>query len=140
MKLAKYLGVHVSQLLASEPFSRWPVRRSMEADLPRKEVRYEFDGHYVEVMCDEDERIRTIFLHVGVDESLSDIPFGLRRKEVLDRFGASSKSGAARRHPVLGAYGPWDRFTCGAMTIHFQYRIDSDEIDMMTIMTSDALP
>jgi hypothetical protein len=140
MKLAKYLGVHVSRLLASEPFSGWPLRRSLEDDLPEKEVWYEFEDHGVQVICDEDESIRTIFLHAGVDESLSEISFALRRKEVLARFGAPSKSGAATRHPVLSESGAWDRFILGTMTIHVQYRVDSDEIDMITLMRPDAVP
>ena len=140
MKLAKFLGVHSSKLLTSEPFSRWPVRRSVDDDLPRKEVRYEFDDHGVEMICDKDESIRTIFLHAGVDESLVDLPFTLRRWEVLDRFGPPSKSGAATRHPVLGQSGAWDRFTLGTMTIHFQYRVDSDEIDLVTVMRHDVVP
>jgi hypothetical protein len=140
MKLAKYLGVHVSTLLASEPFSGWPVKRSLEGDLPKKEVWYEFDEDGVEVICDEDESIRTIFLHARVDESLSEISFSLSRTEVLDRFGPASKSGAATRHPVLGESGAWDRFNLGTMTIHFQYRVDFDEIELVTLMRPDAAP
>ncbi len=140
MKLTNYLGAPVSTLLASEPFSKWLVRRSIESDLPRKEVWYEFDGRGVEVICDEDETIRTIFLHTGVDQSLSDIPLTLTRQEVLERFGCPSASGPPMRHPVLGESGAWDRFSSAASTIHIQYRVGVDAIDMITLLRPDAVP
>jgi len=140
MKMADYLGVHASKLLASEPFCGWAVTRSVERDLPRTEVWYEFDGHGVEVICDEDESIRTIFFHAGVHQWLSDLPFALRRKDIISRFGPPSKSGAATRHPVLGESGPWDRFILGNGTVHFLYRVDSDQIDRITLMRQDAIP
>jgi hypothetical protein len=140
MKLAEYLGVRASKLLTSQPFCRWSVKRSMESDLPEKEVYYEFEDHGVDVICDEDERVRTIFLHAGVDESLSSIPFTSHRKEVLELLGPPSKSGVASRSPVLGESGPWDRFSLGGMAIHVQYRVDSDEIELITLMRADVVP
>ena len=140
MSLADYLGAHVNELLAMPPFSGWDATRSTEEDLPKKEVWYEFEGHGVEVICDEAERIRTIFLHRGDGESLAEIPFSISRREVLERFGAPAKSGAPVRIPVLGDRGAWDRFTLPTASIHVQYRIDRDEIDMITLMRPDAVP
>jgi hypothetical protein len=140
MKLASHLGAHSSRLLSIEPFSQWSVSRSVENDLPKREVWYEFGGRGVEVICDEDELIRTIFLHAGVDASLSEIPFGSTRHEVLERFGPPSKSGPATRHPVLGDSGAWDRFPSGTTTVHIQYRLDANEIDLITLMHPDAVP
>ena len=140
MKLTEYLGEPSSRLLATQPFSDWAVTRSTEHDLPQPEVWYEFDARGVELICDEDERIRTIFVHAGADESLSGIPFKLRRKDVLERFGSPSKSGVATRHPVLGDSGAWDRFNLGVLTVHIQYRLDADAIDMITFMRPDAVP
>lgn len=140
MKLGDYLGLHVSKLLSAEPFVLWSVRRSIEKDLPKREVWYEFDGHGVEVICDEDDNIRTIFLHSGVDDALWVIPFKLRRGEVVERFGAPSKSGVELRHPILGESGAWDRFIIGNLTIHVQYRLGSESIEMITLMRPDAVP
>ena len=53
MRLANYLGALVSDLLAIPPFSGWKVSRSVDEDVPRKTVWYEFEGHGVEVICDE---------------------------------------------------------------------------------------
>lgn len=140
MRLANYLGFDVSELLAIPPLSGWEVTKSIEEDLPKKEVWYEFEGRGVEVICDETERIRTIFLHRGDGEALSEVPFSLSRREVLERYGSPSKSGAAVRLPVLGDRGAWDRFALPAGTIHFQYRLDRDEIEMITLIRRDAVP
>jgi hypothetical protein len=138
--LASYLGADVSELRTIRPFSGWGVTRSVEKDLPKKEVWYEFEGHGVEVICDEADRIQTIFLHRGDGEALSGIPFSLSRREVLERFGTPSKSGTAAPIPVLGDYGAWDRFTLPAASLHIQYRLDRDEIELITLMRPDAAP
>jgi hypothetical protein len=135
-----YLGAQVSDLLATPPFSEWEVSRSIEEDLPRKEVWYEFEGHGVEVVCDETERIRTIFLHRGDGEALSEIAFSLSRREVMDRLGVPSKSGAATRIQALGDKGAWDRFAVPAGSVHVQYRLDHDEIEMITLMRLGTEP
>lgn len=140
MKLANYLGEHVAKLLDSEPFAGWKVARSIENDLPAKEIRYVFTDRGVELLCGDDERIQTIFLTVGVDEDLSEMPFSMKRASVLERFGTPSKSGAAMRHPLMGPLGAWDRFTWPRMTLHIQYRLDSDSIDRITLMSPDAVP
>jgi hypothetical protein len=140
LALSEYLGSDVSRLLASEPFSRWRFTRSVEEDLPKKEVWYEFHERSVEVICDENETIRTIFLHAGVDQVLAVIPFELTRQQVLDRFGSPSQSGAPMRDPVLGAYGPWDRFTSDNGTVHIEYRVDADSIKLISLIRSDAVP
>ena len=118
----------MSELLAIPPFSGWAVTRSIEEDLPKKEV------------CDEAERIRTIFLRGGDGEALSEVSFSLGRREVRERYGSPSKSGGPVRIPALGDRGAWDTFTLPAVSIHVQYRVDRDEIDMITLMSPDAVP
>jgi hypothetical protein len=140
IELAEFLGTHISDLLAISPFSVWAVTRSVDEDLPRKEIWYEFEGHGVEVICDDDDRIRTIFLHRGDGEALSGVAFSLSRREVLDRFGGPSKCGSAVRIPALGEKGAWDRFKLLGGSIHVQYRLDRDEIDLITLMRRDAEP
>jgi hypothetical protein len=139
-RLIDYLGADVNELLRSPPFSGWGVTRSIEQDLPKKEVWYEFEGHGVEVICDEADRVETVFLHRGDGEALSEVPYSLSRRQVLDHFGPPSKSGAADRIPVLGDRGAWDRFTLPEGSIHVQYRLDRDEIEMITLMRPDVLP
>lgn len=140
MNVGNYLGRHVSELLAVPPFAQWEVARSTEEDLPKKEVWYEFEGHGVEVICDEDERIRSIFLHRGDGEALADLAFTSGREKVVAHFGPPARSGKAVKLPVLGDRGAWDRFVAPAWVIHVQYRLDRDEIDMVTLMRPDAVP
>jgi hypothetical protein len=141
MRLTDYLGAPVSALLTNQPFSGWEVERSTEEDLPQTEIRYEFETHGVELICDEAERIRTIFLHRGGDgEALSEVAFSLSRRDVLDRYGSPSESGAAGRIPGLGDHGAWDLFTLPTASLHVQYLLDRDEIGMITLMCHDAVP
>ena len=138
--LVAHLGSQVSDLLKISPFSEWQVIRSVAEDLPSTEIWYEFEGHGVELICDEAERIRTIFLHRGDGEALSEIAFSLTRRQVRDRLGSPSKSGPASRIPVLGDKGAWDRFALPAGSVHVQYRLDRDEIDMITLMRRGTEP
>lgn len=138
-RLAAYLGSAVDGLLSTEPFSGWRVVRSVEHE-PREEIRYEFEGCGVEVICDEFDRIQTVFLHRGIGESLVDIPFSMSRWEVLERFGAPAKSGGPVSIPGIPDRGEWDRFALPEAALHIQYRLDRDEIDMITLIRPDAVP
>jgi hypothetical protein len=138
--LTDYLGADVNELLKTSPFSGWQVTKSIEQDLPKREVWYEFEGHGVEVICDEADRIRTVSLHRGDAEAFSEVPFSLSRREALERYGSPSQSGAATRIPVLGDRGAWDRFVLPAAVVHIQYLLDRDEIDMVTFMCPEAVP
>lgn len=137
--LSYYLSRAIHELLKDEPFSGWQVVRSVETD-PRLEVRYEFDGHGVEVVCDEHERIRTVFLHRGDGERLVDISFAMRRAQVLARFGIPAESGHRGRIAGLGDHGAWDRFALPQGVLHVQYGVERDEIRMVTLIRADAVP
>src|SRR5262245_7006001 len=120
LKFADYLGTNVDDLLSQKPFGDWELEKRTEKELPRVEVYYTFKEHGLDLICDEDGRIRTIFIRRGNGESLSEVPFSLRRQEVLDRFGAPSKSAGRTRVPVLGEQGAWDTFTLQNYTCHIQ--------------------
>ena len=116
---------------------------SLDNDSDPPEVRFEFVGCGLALNCDrEDERINSIFLeteeHAGT--VLSEVPFHLSRDEVLERFGSPSKSGKAMSDPILGKYGPWDRFKGPEYTVHVQYKVDSDSIEKITLMRNDVVP
>jgi hypothetical protein len=137
--LSDYLGRPVGELLRAEPFSGWRPVRSVETE-PKPEVWYEFEGHGVEVICDGFDRIQTVFLHRGDGESLVEVPFAMTRQQVLERFGTPARSGGAVRIPGLGDRGAWDRFILPQGTLHVQYHVERDEIDMITLMHPDAVP
>lgn len=143
--MTKYLGSSVSALRKQAPFCHWPVKRSVD-DTPGDETRisYTFKGHGLELQCGGDERITTIFLHGGdkggFDEALAGLPFSLTRAQVLERLGTPAASGEAFTHPVLGGYGAWDRFASPGYSTHVQYQFDADQIQLVTLMLSDAVP
>ena len=140
MPLADYLGRHIGDLLKSEPFSGWLTVRSVEND-PKLEVWYEFEGHGVEVICDEFDRIKTAFLHRGGDgESLIDVAFAMARSQVLGRLGTPVKSGGSVRIPGIGDRGAWDQFALPEGILHIQYSVARDEIDLVTLMRRDVVP
>lgn len=137
--LVEYLGRPIGDLLAIKPISKWLAKRTVRAD-PALEFWYQFEGHGFEVTCDAADRIRSLFFRRGDGESLIGIPFTMSRNDLLGRFGTPSKSGAPVRLPGLGDVGGWDRFILPQGTIHFQYHLVRDEIDLITLMRQDAVP
>lgn len=140
IRTAAYLARHVREILSSEPFSGWHVVRSVENE-PKLEIWYEFDGRGVEVICDEFERVKTVFLHRGGDgERLVDAAFGMSRSQVLGCFGKPANSGGALRIPGIGDRGAWDRFALSNAVLHVQYGSVRDEVALVTLMRPDAVP
>jgi hypothetical protein len=143
VRLAKYLGQNASSVLDAEPFKNWPMERGVDDDSDPPEVRYVFVGCGLGFNCDrESEKVRCLFLeaetHAGA--IISEVPFHLRRDEVLAHFGPPSKSGGPVSHPILGNFGPWDRFQGSEFTVHVQYKVGSDSIEKITLMRNDVAP
>jgi hypothetical protein len=137
--LADALGRPAREVLEAEPFSRWRATRSIDPEFG-DEIRYKLEGHGVELICDASDRIRTVFLRRRDGEALAGLPYSLTRSEVLSRFGTPAKSGSATRIAGLGDIGPWDRFPIPQGALHVQYRLDRDEIEMITLMRADVVP
>jgi len=144
MKIADFLGKAVSNMLQEEPFKNWPFDKSVDDDLEETITNYVFIKHGLALSCDADGKISSIFLYSdkynGFDESLFEIPFSLRREQVLAHFGIPAKSGKQHSDPILGEYGEWDRFTQANYVIHIEYRRDCDGIKMITLMRLDVAP
>lgn len=131
-------------MLAAPPFRFWAFEESHEHDLDEPITHYVFPRHGLELRCDSYGNVSTIFLYSdelnGFDEKLLGIPFSLTRKEVLERFGAPTKSGGRVRDQILGDYGAWDRFARSGRAIHIEYRADADSIKKITLIRADAVP
>ena len=143
MKLTKYLGRKASCLLSAEPFKNWPVQRWVDNESDPPIVNYSFVGCGLQLNCDcEPENVRSLFLEKEsyAGTVLSEVPFNLRKDQVLARFGSPSKSGDRTSHPILGDFGPWDRFQLPEYIVHVQYKLDSDGIEKITLMRSDVAP
>ncbi|MFO1172383.1 MAG: hypothetical protein U1E49_15635 [Hyphomicrobiaceae bacterium] len=139
--LAAYLGRPISELLSAVPFKFWKFEESYDDCLeePRFDFVFEEDG--MEITCSADKRVRTIFLHAGAfDECLVGLSFSLTRRQIAERFGRPTKSGAKRIDPILGEYGAWDRFDGPDYALHIQYRFDAGSIKLVTLMRTDVAP
>jgi len=136
--LARYLGRPVAELLRASPFCEWRFARSVDEELGS--IDYEFDEQGFDLLCDEHDLVRTIFVKRGGAEYLLDVPLTAGRAEVLARFGTPESSRPASKHPVFGELGPSDRFIIPGGLVHFEYRADAYVIKMITLMRADAAP
>jgi hypothetical protein len=137
--ISKFLGTHISEFLSTDPFSRWRFTRSVVLGTDRPCIDYE--STVVDIVCDLDETIRTIFLYEAGANGISffDVPFSCTQNEVRKLIGNPSKSGEGSSSPVLGASGAWDRFSRADHTIHVEYKVDTDEIRKITLMRNDIV-
>lgn len=143
MNLAKYLGKKSSDLLEDEPFKNWNVEKSKDDDSNPPLIRYIFKECGIELSCDQaDEKIRSLFINKDNfdGEVLSEIPFTLKRENILTILGVPSKSGEAFSHPALGEFGAWDSFGDNEFTTHVQYKVNSNSIERITLMRNDVVP
>ena len=137
MKMTHYLGLKASAVLKDERFRDWPVKRRVEVDSVPPEVHYVFPNCGLQFICDvEDGKIQTLFLEKERhgEVVLSEIPFSLRRDEVLSRFGFPAESGEGFSDPILGDFGAHDCFDIDSYKVHFEYRVKSNEIRMITLI------
>lgn len=135
MNIAKLLGQPISRLIGKEPFRHWEYERSVDMDVEKPSVDYEFIGKGFDVICGLDESIRTIFLSVGsIDEfEFFVIPFTSTRKQVRELLGSPSRHAEKSVSPILGASGAWDLFPQHGYTVHVEYKIDTDEVNRITL-------
>lgn len=142
--LSRYLGMQAAVLLGDPPFKDWAVEKSVETDTERPLIDYVFTHNGVDVVCDADDRVRSIFLYADQNrcfaEGIEEIPQSAVRRDVIARLGAPSKSGGQISDPILGVYGAWDRFARSDYTIHIEYRFGADAISKITLMRADVVP
>jgi hypothetical protein len=143
-KLASYLGKEASFFLADDPFKKWSFKRTLENDLDQPLIDYVFARDGMDFVCDERDRLRSIFLYSDksrcFSEQVEDLPLTSNRQEVVARLGLPTKSGQRLSDPILGEYGPWDRFSRSGYAVHVEYRLDADIINKVTVMRADVVP
>jgi hypothetical protein len=142
MRMAEYLGTDVSCILRSHPFKDWCFERSVERNLDEPRVYYVFKQRGLDIECDYNDVVSTIFIRREECDgfTLSEIPFSLVRREVLECLGVPSKSGGMITDPISGPQGGWDRFAHADFTIHIEYTNDTSGIKMITLMLNDVVP
>lgn len=146
MTMTEFLGESISKLLEIAPFRSWSVRRIIEDTFDERIVQYVFDDSGLEVQCDGNDRVQTIFMysekHGGFDESLLDFSFDTSREQILAQLGTPSKSGERISDALIGESGAWDSFdyTEPDLSAHFEYRLDGEGINKFTLMCGDVVP
>ena len=139
-----WLGARAPVLLEGDPLRNWPVERTVEEDFDEELIEYVFTGRGLEMHCDEDESVNTVFLKsddsARFDQDLFDLRFSANRAQVVERLGPPSKSGEKQVDPVFGESGAWDRFDRPDHSLHVQYRTDADAVEMITLMRADVVP
>jgi len=129
-------------MLTAYPFKNWNFKKSYDDDLEL--INYIFTHNGIDIVCDRDNKISTIFLYADETrcfvEELQDIPLSATRQEVIDHFGVPSRSGTGISDPKLGEHGAWDRFSRPSYYIHFEYRANADRINLVTLMRADVVP
>lgn len=147
MKMSKYIGKSITDFLKEEPFYSWNYSRTStdEDDVLNQGFDYEFYGYGLAIHCNIDEIIETIFLdskdYGEVNEILTEIPFTYTRKQVRDYFGISPEfSRDALNDPILGEFGPYDRFRLYNVLIGVEFKGKKDEISQISFMPLEAFP
>ena len=142
--LSHYLGKKASVLLADPPFKNWTFEKSFETGLEKLLIDYVFAQNGMDFVCDEDEKVNSIFLYADESrcfkEDVQDLPFTANRQGVIARLGSPSKSGGRFSDPILGECGAWDRFARFGYAIHVEYRLDASGIKKITLMRADIVP
>jgi hypothetical protein len=142
--VAAYLGRPASDMLSDAPFKDWPFERSIDADLNPPRIDYVFPNNGLDLVCDQNDEAATIFIHADKDrhisEDIPDLPLSSTRQDVYEILGSPTKKGDGLIDPVLGNYGPWDRFSETDHTIHVEYHADADRIKKITLIRNDVVP
>lgn len=140
-KAAELLGKSVTDVLPFTPFCDWSFERSVDEDLDEPLVYFEFKDHGVNFTCRDTEKISTVFFTAaGEAADFFKLPTSLTRDEVRLQFGPPSASGEGMIDPVLGTYGPYDRYDYPDYSAHFEFFPDREKIKQITLMMSSVVP
>jgi hypothetical protein len=137
MTATSLLGLTLEQLLAL-----WPTLtvHDDQAEIQEADTRaYARDpaGEF-EVVFGDERVVDTVFVYRQSPLLAGRVPFASTRGDVLRRFGEPSVSGGAMTSQFLGPQGAWDRFDYPRFSLHFQYAVGTDRVNLVTVMTADA--
>lgn len=141
--LSKFLSRPFDEMKRQSPFNQWKSKREVDEDSEPPEVMYTFSGGALEVHCNLEDCITSIFLKKESykGNELSPVCFKSRRADVIKAMGQKpSFMGDAEEDDILGPSGPWLRFDSKTICIHVQFEYDSDSIEMITLMSPEVAP
>lgn len=143
--MKNYLNKSIDTLLSKAPFNSWSYDKTIdEEDFEfQTEVSYEFQNHDLQVVCDKNLIIQTIFiLGEAFDNKLLELGFDFSSNQDIIRasLGIPSFSGKESNSQYLGKSGAWDRFDFNSYVLHVEYQIGNKKIDKITFMTLSQAP
>ncbi|GGA88215.1 hypothetical protein GCM10011521_28230 [Arenimonas soli] len=125
-EVAKYLGnAALSPILPGDA-----ENYGMSAEAP--------DGTW-QLSTGLDGRIRSVFLFPHAELPLG-ISWTMSRHEARTLLGPPSRSQEGSTVPILGDFGPFDRFDSTFHCIHLEYDVDTDRLRQVTLMHPSAAP
>ena len=138
--LTQLLGKQDTTLLSAIPFRKWSFEKSIEKDLTPPITDYVCTENGMDFVCDEDGTVSAIFLYFDEVRRFSgniiELPSTKRQSEVIKLLGIPTQRGDKSYDPILGAYGPWDRFVRPPNIIQIEYHVNDDSIKKITLMKS----
>jgi hypothetical protein len=137
-----YLGKPALYATSDSPLVDWKFIRS-PIEFDGDSIDYQFINNGIDLSCDSDDNIHSIFIHNDSRKFtglIVDIPFEMRRDDVLRRIGIPCKSGDPINDSILGHFGAWDRFDSHDHSMHIQYHSDGDGIALITFMRPSVVP
>lgn len=153
-ELLSIINTDVRKSPAQDVLSIFSFKKQRQADDLNEglETEYWFSDkrNGIELICSGQYLIKVIFLHSGRSKRekskpyphplLEGLSFDSSRDNVRTTLGKPAAEGAPRRSPALGDYGAYDRYDYASWSIHFQYTLNSEQIEMVTIMSMDRVP
>jgi len=111
----------------------------------KKEYYYCFTQAGIELICDRQDRITTVFIYAGDEHHgryIGNLPRNLRfsdsRAEVSQKLGMPSMSGGGTKR-MIGKVPIWDKYYLPTYALHVEYGTNGT-ITQITLMTLGSEP
>lgn len=144
MNITSFLGRDINELLSSSPFNNWQYELSKEDDLLESIAYYVFTQDGLEIQCDPNNIIKTIFLYSkeygGYELSGMSFTFDMTRDQIRGTFGIPERAGEESNDDILGFHGCWDRYKLSGYYIHFSFVKGACGIDQVTLISGEDAP
>ena len=137
MTASSLLGLTIGQLLALRPELTIHDERAEIQEPDTYAYASHPDGEF-EAVCNSARVVDTVFVYRSSPLLDGIISFSASRRDVLAQFGEPSASGEEKVVKYLGAQGAWDRFDYPEWSLHFQYVVGSDRLELVTAMSPEV--
>jgi hypothetical protein len=102
----------------------------------------------VELSTDAGGTIRVVYLHLNGHEAkpefLGELPVGVgpdsTQQDVRGKLGVPQFQQPSRELPLLGWYGPSDRYDFETYSVHLQYAPTTRKLLLVTVMSRSEVP